>query len=973
MPERWVVLPEGADAASQAGFSQILAVHAALLHTGKVLYFGGSQHIYDATLHSVDDPRLDNTRLWDPHSGHVERAPSPVPLYDLFCCGHSFLADGKLLAGGGTSGYPPPDSDNHHAHYRGSRRASRYDPDASAAHPWIPTADLNIDPTHTHQGTVNPDRTTGGGGRWYPTLVALGDGSVAAFGGHPEEADTRHSNSSVEVFFQAAAGPGAWVPVSEEPDGALQAIGRMRIPEVYPRAHLLPNGRVFIACLADGQSYSWDSYPRSSTAQRGWERVAAFPAGVIGNPAAWNTIYFDTGRLDYNRTVFAWSTTLLPLVPDDGYTARVLLSGRAQPFVITLGRPDDHWPPVAQWQPTLPRDSSDPRLFMPSPVRPNIVDETEFPGRGFIDGQTRRNLRFTNLPGMRQQCLSIILPDATVLVLGGSTTHPSDWSGYFFDGVRLPEVYNPSQGSWRTIRAEAQVARVYHAVALLLPDGRVWTAGSNPFGDGNPIDRELRIELFEPWYFDQPRPEIVNAPASARHGGQFEVTTHEAGSIRRVALIRAASVTHGFVFDQRYVGLRFHQSTPDRLQVTAPPDYWIAPPGYYLLFITDERGVPSIGRFLQISLAWRPWFALGPNVFPDGAAVTAVSTIPGGTSLFVVGLDNEGRGGGRVWSNFFPREGRAEWSGWFPLGDNVFRPGAKITALSLSPGATSLYVMGLDGHVWSNFFPREGRAEWSGWFPLGTNIFPENSTVGAVSTTPEGTSLFVVGLDNEGRHGGRVWSNFFPHDGRAEWSGWFPLGENVFRPGTGIAALSLSPGATSLYLIGLDGRVWSNFFPHEGRAEWSGWFPLGANVFPGSATVTAVSTTPGGTSLFVVGLDNEGRGGGRVWSNFFPHDGRAEWSGWFPLGENVFRPGSRIAALSLSPGATSLYVMGLDGRAWSNFFPHEGRAEWSGWFPLGPSLFPDGATVTAVSTRPGGMSLFARARDGEVFSTFFDP
>src|SRR3954447_25408763 len=107
MPERWIILPEGGSHNTQANFSEILAVHAALLPNGKALYFGGSQHIYDETLHSVNDPRLDNTRLWNPRTGQVEKIGSPRPLYDLFCCGHSLLADGKLLVAGGTSGYPP--------------------------------------------------------------------------------------------------------------------------------------------------------------------------------------------------------------------------------------------------------------------------------------------------------------------------------------------------------------------------------------------------------------------------------------------------------------------------------------------------------------------------------------------------------------------------------------------------------------------------------------------------------------------------------------------------------------------------------------------------------------------------------------------------------------------------------------------------------------------------------------------------
>ena len=308
------------------------------------------------------------------------------------------------------------------------------------------------------------------------------------------------------------------------PRTSVNAIATLRIPEVYPRAHLLPNGRVFLACLADGNSYSWDPYHRSPAAVGGWQRISAFPAGQTSDPNSWATTYFDNGRRDYSRTFFAWSSVLLPLLPEEDYAARVLIAGRAQPFIISLGRPTDPWPPSnANWQPTTARDTTNPLLFMPSPHRPNPVPETEFPGRGDPSGT-----RWTNLPGMRQQCFTLLLPDETVLVIGGSTTHPSDWSGYWFDGVQLPEVYSPARGQWTTLQAPATVPRVYHGVALLLPDGRIWTAGSNPFGDGQRQDFEHRIEVFEPWYFSQPRPVVANSPASVRHGQSFDVITPNA-------------------------------------------------------------------------------------------------------------------------------------------------------------------------------------------------------------------------------------------------------------------------------------------------------------------------------------------------------------------------------------------------------------------------------------------------------------
>jgi hypothetical protein len=250
--------------------------------------------------------------------------------------------------------------------------------------------------------------------------------------------------------------------------------------------------------------------------------------------------------------------------------------------------------------------------------------------------------------------------------------------------------------------------------------------------------------------------------------------------------------------------------------------------------------------------------------------ISGLSTAPGATSLYLVGLDAQ------VWSKFFPDAGNpGHWSSWFALGPNTFPENAAITALSTGPGATTLYVVGKDGQVWSTFFPDAGNpGHWSGWFALGPNTFPENATTTALSTGPGATSLYVVGKD------GQVWSNFFPAAGNpGHWSGWFALGPNSFPENATITALSTGPGATALYVVGKDGQVWSNFFPAAGNpGHWSGWFALGPNTFPENASITALSTGPGATSLYVAGKD------GKVWSNFFPAAGNpGHWSGWFAL------------------------------------------------------------------------------------------
>jgi hypothetical protein len=79
----------------------------------------------------------------------------------------------------------------------------------------------------------------------------------------------------------------------------------------------------------------------------------------------------------------------------------------------------------------------------------------------------------------------------------------------------------------------------------------------------------------------------------------FEVQTPEASSIKSVVLIRPAGVTHAFNMEQRLVGLNFTNTAAGVLTVTSPPNDKIAPPGYYLLFILNSAGVPSVARFVQ--------------------------------------------------------------------------------------------------------------------------------------------------------------------------------------------------------------------------------------------------------------------------------------------------------------------------------------------------------------------------------------
>lgn len=188
-----------------------------------------------------------------------------------------------------------------------------------------------------------------------------------------------------------------------------------------------------------------------------------------------------------------------------------------------------------------------------------------------------------------------LLPDGRVLVTGGSRANN------MLRGIaNVAEIWDPETDRW-ALGAEGRVARLYHSMALLLPDGRVLVAGG---GAPGPLSN-LNAEIYEPPYlFDGTsrniaRPSIDRAPAVLEVGRSFQVTVASRDIVDRVTLIKTGAVTHSFNMDQRFIELGFVQSGRI-LTISAPADHNQATPGYYMLFVLDEEGTPSIGRILTI-------------------------------------------------------------------------------------------------------------------------------------------------------------------------------------------------------------------------------------------------------------------------------------------------------------------------------------------------------------------------------------
>jgi Domain of unknown function (DUF1929)/FG-GAP repeat len=207
--------------------------------------------------------------------------------------------------------------------------------------------------------------------------------------------------------------------------------------------------------------------------------------------------------------------------------------------------------------------------------------------------------------GRRQHNLTI-LADGSVLATGGmsrATSSTVDLNNPVFAAER----WDPATGTW-TVLSSASRVREYHSSATLLPDGRVLTGGGGVCATCVNVGYlEKNVEYFEPPYLYKKdgsgqkasRPVIGSAPATATYGEKFDVTSTQAGSIAKVGLVRLGAATHSQDQGQRYVPLTFDTSG-DTITATAPANSNVAPAGYYMLFITDNAGVPSVAKIIKL-------------------------------------------------------------------------------------------------------------------------------------------------------------------------------------------------------------------------------------------------------------------------------------------------------------------------------------------------------------------------------------
>jgi len=460
--------------------SPVVAIHAVVLPTGKVLEFAYPS-VAGAGGYPVGGAGAEAS-LFDPKTRTFTELVTDE--HDIFCAGHSFLADGRVFITGGL--------DTELCAAGGIRETHYFDP-------------------FTETFAEGPRMVAA---RYYPTNLTLGDGSVLVFSGYDKACNTV---GSIEVLR------------ADDPSRMRLVQGTPRYIHLYPATFLLPNGKVVavgpeeVTRMMTPGSATW-----TTVAVTGLDRVRRHSAAVQLPGEPWKVMICG------------------------GYTDEIGQAGATASCEVI-----DFSQPTPVWRATAPMHHA----------------------RGHL-----------NL---------LLLPNKKILAIGGGQ------QGDYKEAVRIPELYDPARNAWTPLPAQRR-DRMYHSTAALLPDGTVLSAGQDEHRLGINLGREQAgdaYEIYRPAYlYSGKRPRIVSAPESVGYGESFSVQIKSASPTSSVVLVGLSAVTHSTNMSQRLVEVPFVRAGGgSRLDLQAPASPNLAPPGYYMLFVLNQKGVPSVAQMIRLA------------------------------------------------------------------------------------------------------------------------------------------------------------------------------------------------------------------------------------------------------------------------------------------------------------------------------------------------------------------------------------
>lgn len=199
----------------------------------------------------------------------------------------------------------------------------------------------------------------------------------------------------------------------------------------------------------------------------------------------------------------------------------------------------------------------------------------------------------------RHNANTVILPDGSLLTVGGNAAR-TNYGGTLFSTELYSRPANDLGGTWKVV-APHTIPAAYHSSALLLPNGTVMLSEDDRTKTVEAAASH-RIQIYSPPYlFKGARPKM-GAPSILTRGQPFTITATPAPTrtIASAVLIAPGAVTHGNDMHQRFVKLPLVVEGGS-VVATVPASTALLPPGYYMLFIIDSEGVPSIAKFVHIA------------------------------------------------------------------------------------------------------------------------------------------------------------------------------------------------------------------------------------------------------------------------------------------------------------------------------------------------------------------------------------
>lgn len=571
-------------------------VHTALLPSGKILMVNGSSNRNTLTSSGIQDgsdlrnyTAINNMCLFDPVSGAFTKLNVPqlpentAETNDLFCSGQNHLPNGNVLFAGGTQSYYPGEN------FRGSKAMRVFD---WTKEDWITLPD-------------------GADGHWYPSVIPMEDGKVMVISGL-DYAELGNVSTIVEFYDYTKSGKEAWSsvnigriannPYATKIDGPTGKI--VDGLQMYPRIYAIPDGRFLLT--HDGAAWGGNG---------GNQTKKTYFMDIAFNEADEPSIKFNYGpdRKDVNKV---YGTAAAD--PTNGDI--LLFAGQRGDASVNS---NDFGPgPWTRKGVEVTRTME--RYRLPTTEHPDGEWEhvEEFLGDSPEDGRIMH--------------LATVLPTKQILILNGGNYA---YHRPLYYPILLTENENAPGGYSLKQMNQALQPRLYHNVSLLLPDGRVLSAGGNAaraaFNPNQPDSVLLNVykdpegtyqefhhgqfgipaeiwqtEIFSPPYLfiEGPTPEI-QVPNLAKneqdmpvieYGKDYTIIVNDATKRGSLVLIKLGAVTHAWDAGQRLIDLEITQTVNNRISFKAPIKNHVNAPAYYMMFYVNEKGKPSKAQMIQL-------------------------------------------------------------------------------------------------------------------------------------------------------------------------------------------------------------------------------------------------------------------------------------------------------------------------------------------------------------------------------------